>query len=144
MIGRHASSTWVWAERLRSNKAGTTKSRHIKRTIIFFVAAAYGRLTCLLPVASPKIMITFPSWADHKADHHQLTSCVPVSNSNTVEPGESSDSKLTAHNKPTQPQTTAELPKDKSKICLIHTQLLCTATLGLHQGYKCHLLRLPH
>src|SRR5882762_4707017 len=44
MIRRHASSTWVWAERLRSNKAGATKSRRIKRTIIFFVAAAYGRL----------------------------------------------------------------------------------------------------
>src|ERR1700691_6251716 len=51
MIRRHVSSTWVWAERLRSNKAGVTESRCIKRTIIFFVAAAYGRLattaTCL-------------------------------------------------------------------------------------------------
>jgi hypothetical protein len=45
MIRRHASSTWVLAERLRSNKAGATKSRRIKRTIIFFVTAAYGRLT---------------------------------------------------------------------------------------------------
>ena len=50
MIGRHTSSTWVWAERLKSNKAGVTKSRHIKRKIIFFVAAAYRRLISLVPL----------------------------------------------------------------------------------------------